>query len=173
MIDYRKVILFLTGAGVVLTAVIVVFALQSSNSQSQESSLESFESKEVSEESIISSESSIVSTDNESSEETEQTAISRKEYEYKEYAYLEGLYFLPSSQYAHFKNLVDEYLESIGMTDITEITVIEDIESNDDINYTFWLKLSNGSIVRGLYNIRSGTYEFSIETDESIIDKYN
>lgn len=100
---------------------------------------------------------------------SEQTTQAAAEYSYNN---LDGLYFIPSTMYDDFKTAVEQYLELTERTDTSKINVLDIITTEDDILYTFWILLSDNTILRGAYNYDLYSYTFDVETDEEIITKF-
>lgn len=88
------------------------------------------------------------------------------------YNNLDGLYFIPSWEYDGFKSSIEDFLEVIGSTDISTIKVLDEITTDDDVLYTFWVQLSDNKILRGAYNYDLDNYAFEIETSEATITKF-
>jgi len=102
------------------------------------------------------------------------SSISQSYTEKKDYMYhnIDGLYFISSDQYDDLKKAITNYLKSIAKTNTVDITFINKIETENDIQYTFWIRLTDNTFIRGVYDYDRNQYAFVVETDETIINEY-
>jgi len=158
----RKAVLSLLAIVIVLVICIgitIILGVSKSKEKADDSSTESTTSGEEKEEQTK-QETQVQHSESETTQE--------KQYTYNN---LDGLYFIPSKEHENLKIAVEQYL-SENHYDMTKITVMDAIKTEDEIFYTFWLLLDSQVVIRGNYHYDLNEYAFIEEMDKKVISRF-
>lgn len=124
--------------------------------------------KEPSTETVTKSGNGETEPDTKDKDSEDSESVQEKEYRYNN---IDGLYFIPSQEHENLKAAIEQYL-SKNSYDVTDITITDTTETEDENFYTFWILLDNTMLLKGNYNYELGAYSFVEETDKDRISQF-
>ena len=124
--------------------------------------------KEPSGETITESGKGKTEPNTKNSDSEDSKSIQEKAYRYNN---IDGLYFIPSQEHKNLKAAIEQYL-SKNNYDVTDITITDSMETEDENFYTFWILLDNATLLKGNYNYELNSYAFIEETDKNRISQF-